>query len=210
VYYDDYPMNFAWINTAILNPADGLRFDEDLLDQSAAVLWTWESDRECVVMGNSSRPDRDVRVYACEQAKIPILKRSSGGGAVMLGPGCLNYSLILPLASEPRWRDVRYSLVWVVDRMRRALDLPDVQCEGDCDLAIGGRKVSGNAQRRTRTAILHHGTLLYAFNAMRAQRFLKPPHREPEYRRGRSHVEFLGNLPLKADEIRQRLVAVWC
>jgi lipoate-protein ligase A len=59
-------------------------------------------------------------------------------------------------------------------------------------------------------AILHHGTLLYNFEASRAERFLKPPQREPRYRAGRGHTEFLGNLPLTAGQIRERLREGWC
>jgi lipoate-protein ligase A len=105
---------------------------------------------------------------------------------------------------------VRYSLKWSMDRMRRALALPRLRHEGDSDLAIEKRKVSGNAQRRTRSAILHHGTLLYDFDAARAEQLLKPPQREPRYRRGRLDRDFLGNLPLTAKEIRRRLLAAWC
>jgi lipoate---protein ligase len=210
VYYDLYLMDFAWINTATNDPIENLRLDEELLDQGAAVLRTWESGLDCVVIGHAGRPERDVHVEACARENIPILRRSSGGGAVLLGPGCLNYSLILPLAWQPKWRDVRYSLAWAMGRMRGALALPELRCVGDCDLAIGSRKVSGNAQRRTQHAILHHGTLLYDFDAARSERFLKPPQREPAYRGGRSHTDFLGNLPLTAVEIRRRLVAAWC
>jgi lipoate---protein ligase len=203
-------MDFAWINTAANDPIGNLRLDEELLDQGAAVLRTWESGLDCVVIGHTGRPERDVHVEACARENVPILRRSSGGGAVLLGPGCLNYSLILPLAWQPKLRDVRYSLAWAMGRMRAALALPELRCVGDCDLAIGSRKVSGNAQRRTQHAILHHGTLLYDFDAARAERFLKPPQREPAYRGGRSHADFLGNLPLTAVEIRRRLVAAWC
>jgi lipoate-protein ligase A len=75
---------------------------------------------------------------------------------------------------------------------------------------LNDRKVSGNAQRRTQSAILHHGTILYDFDPARAERVLKPPHREPRYRAGRSHAEFLGNVPLSAGEIRGRLADTWC
>jgi lipoate-protein ligase A len=96
-----------------------------------------------------------------------------------------------------------------MDRMLHALALPQLQREGDSDLAIEQRKVSGNAQRRTQHAILHHGTLLYDFDAASSERFLKRPQRQPRYRAGRSHSDFLGNLPLSADEIRLRLLAAW-
>lgn len=193
-------IGLSWLDVTLDSPEENLRFDEQLLMAGDGVLRVWESERECVVLGRSGRAERD-----CLPGDIPILRRCSGGGAVLLGPGCLNYSLVLPLAWNPKWRDVRYSLEWVMDRIRLALGVPELRCAGTSDLALYGRKVSGNAQRRMRDAILHHGTLLYDFDAGRAERCLAPPVREPAYRGGRTHRDFLGNLPLTSGEIKARL-----
>ena len=203
-------ITFRWLDSPLGDPARQLRLDEELLVAGKAVMRVWETRRECVVLGLAGRPDRDVDLAACLKAAVPVLRRCSGGGAVLLGPGCLNYSLVLPLEWEPRWREVRYSLDWVMDRMRSALRVPGLHHQPECDLALHGRKVSGNAQRRTNHAILHHGTLLYDFDASRAERFLKPPPREPAYRAGRTHADFLANLPLTAAEIGNRLMQAWC
>ena len=198
------------IDVQFVDPADQLRFDEELLVEGSGVIRFWESSAECVVLGKSGRYERDVNLDACREASVPVLRRCSGGGAVLLGPGCLNYAIVLPLAWNSAWRDVPYSLHWVMNRMRRALDIGDLRVAGDCDLALKSRKVSGNAQRRTQSAILHHGTILYNFEAMRAEQFLRPPHRQPAWRGGRSHRDFLGNLPISVPEIRTRLVDAWC
>jgi lipoate---protein ligase len=198
------------VNAQLANPADHLRFDEELLATGSGVIRFWETDQECVVLGRSGRSERDVNLEECLADSIPVLQRSSGGGAILLGPGCLNYTLVLPLAWHSAWRDVRYSLHWTMDRILRALLIPGLRYEGDCDLALDARKVSGNAQRRTQSAILHHGTILYGFDASRAERFLRPPNRQPQYRAGRSHLDFLGNIPLDARQIRERLMDAWC
>jgi lipoate---protein ligase len=204
------PVTLSLIDVCFVDPSDNLRFDEQLLAAGAGVLRLWESAKECVVLGQSGRCERDVLLDACWAAEVPVLRRCSGGGAVLLGPGCLNYSLVLPLQWNSRWRDVRYSLRWAMERMRQALGLAGLRNEGDCDLVLNDRKVSGNAQRRTQSAILHHGTILYDFDSARAECFLKPPHRQPRYRAGRSHAEFLGNVPLSAGQIRNRLAEAWC
>ncbi len=204
------PVALSWLDIALGSPAENLRLDEELLAEGRGVLRIWETERECVVLGQSGKPERDVHLDACRNSGVPVLRRCSGGGAVLLGPGCLNYSLVLPLAWNPKWRDVRYSLEWAMTRMQRALAVPALRSVGTCDLALDQRKVSGNAQRRTHSSILHHGTLLYSFDATRPERFLGPPLSEPRYRAGRAHRDFLGNLPLTADEIKRRLASAWC
>ena len=203
-------LSLSWLDVTLAGQAENLRFDEELLAKGRGVMRVWETPAECVVLGHAGKPEREVYVEECKEAGIPVLRRCSGGGAVLLGPGCLNYTLVLPLQWDARLHDVRYSLRWVMSRMRRALAIPDLHEEGACDLALHQRKVSGSAQRRTRSAILHHGTLLYDFDSTRTEHFLKPPVREPRYRAGRGHRDFLGNLPLTADEIKRRLVKGWC
>src|SRR5215472_8073437 len=203
-------MRLSCLETPSISPAEQLCLDEELLKQGRPVLRLWEAAQECVVLGYAGKLERDVHMAACDRAGIPILRRCSGGGAVLLGPGCLNYSLVLPLEWEPKWREVRYCFEWIMNRMRLALGLAGLRHEAYSDLALNTRKISGNAQRRAQHAVLHHGTLLYDFDATRAERFLKPPAREPHYRAGRSHADFLGNLPLTSVEIRQRLMEAWC
>ena len=200
----------AWLDVTLASPFQNLHLDEELLAEGKAVLRVWESHDECIVLGHAGKIERDIHVDNCQRAGVPVLRRCSGGGAVLLGSGCLNYTLVLPLELDSGLHDVFYSLRWAMSRVRRALAIPELSEEGHCDLALHQRKVSGNAQRRTRHAILHHGTLLYDFDATRPEYFLKPPLREPRYRAGRSHRDFLGNLPLTADEIKTRLVNAWC
>ncbi|MFN7922402.1 MAG: hypothetical protein U0Q16_20025 [Bryobacteraceae bacterium] len=197
-------MVLTWVEESIADAAEQLRFDEELLAAGQGVARVWEIERECVVLGRGGIPERDVRGGA------EIFRRESGGGAVALAPGCLNYSLVIPFDAFPRCRDVSFSMRWILGRMVRALDVPGLACAGISDLALHGRKVSGNAQHRTRGAILHHGTLLYAFEGERAERLLADPVRAPEYRAGRGHEEFLTNLPLERGEIVRRLRKEWC
>jgi lipoate-protein ligase A len=81
--------------------------------------------------------------------------------------------------------------------------------EGTSDLALAGRKISGNAQHRKRTHLLHHGSLLYQFDAAPLARYLQAPPRQPEYRRGRSHADFVTNVPLTATALRQLIKEAW-
>jgi lipoate-protein ligase A len=81
----------------------------------------------------------------------------------------------------------------------RAAGRPVVR-RGSSDLAIDTsgelRKVSGNALRVRRQAVLYHGTLLDSFDLGLVSRVLRYPPREPEYRSGRDHGSFLANLGL--------------
>jgi lipoate---protein ligase len=168
-------------------------------------LRLWETPARVVVVGCSGVISNEVEREVCAADGVAVLRRDSGGGAVLLGPGCLSYSLLLSVEKRPRLRDVRLSYRLILGCLVRSLAVPGLEIRGVSDLAIEGRKVSGNAQRRGRHALLHHGTLLYQFESRWVERYLKQPSRQPDYRSGRRHADFLGNLPLSCDQIRTRL-----
>lgn len=76
---------------------------------SSECLRFWESPVECVVVGNSSRIEQEVLIEVCDQARIPVVRRVSGGGTVLLGPGCLNFAFVLSLELRPELLDIRKS-----------------------------------------------------------------------------------------------------
>jgi lipoate-protein ligase A len=195
--------------------AENLALDEALLLHAEAggpeVLRLWQWPTHAVVLGAGGRLADDVEEAACQADGVPIQRRSSGGGTVLLGPGCLLFSLILRFDRDPALSDLHASYRFILGRIQRALELlaGPITLQGTSDLALGERKFSGNAQQRKRTHLLHHGTLLCGFDFAPLQHYLKPPLRQPEYRRGRSHADFLTSLPGDAATIMQALRDVW-
>jgi lipoate-protein ligase A len=172
----------------------------------AEVRWRcWESPAPVVVIGRHGAPAADIFQERCSADRVPVLRRFSGGGAVVLGPGCVNFAVVFSLGSRPEFVDVEQSFAIILDAIASALDVPGLARADRADLAVAGRKVSGNAQRRGRRALIHHGTLLYDFDPQLAARYLREPGRQPAYRARRPHAEFIGNLPLGADTVRARL-----
>jgi len=122
-----------------------------------------------------------------------VLKRSTGGGAVLQTSGVLNYSLITPAPSR---LDPKGAFRPGTDLICAILDSFGVigTTEGTSDVAVDGRKISGNAQAWRWKALLVHGTLLVDFDYALAEKVLRYPPREPAYRQGRSHPKFMVTL----------------
>lgn len=184
------------------------RMYESVEAGDADALYTiWEAPRPAVVLGRSNRLDDWVDADRCREDGVDVLRRFSGGGAVVLAPGCLNYAVCLSLDTRPALADVAASFRAVHEPLIAALAVPRLMIAGVADLTWRGRKVSGNAQRRGRRAVLHHGTLLYGFDAGLAVRYLVEPPRQPAYRARRPHRSFMGNLPLSGEAVAARVAA---
>jgi len=173
------------------------------------ILRFWESPRPFIVLGRTSSLIEDVKLDQSGQDRIPVLRRSSGGGTVIQGPGCLNYVLVLSKSAHPELNDLHRSYNNILGRISRALSLTGLQVVfrpiSDLVVMPDEKKVSGNAQHRSRHYILHHGTLLYDFDLALLERYLRMPCAMPVYRRFRPHGEFVTNIPLTAEQIKQSI-----
>jgi lipoate-protein ligase A len=198
-------------------PAENVALDEALLDAAEAgeidgpVLRLWESVEPLVVIGRSSRVSEEVDLAACQAKNIKVIRRASGGAAVVVGPGCLMYSVVMPYAGREHLRLLDELHRDVLGALGRALQplAPDVEHVGTCDLAIGGRKFSGNAVRCKRDHFLYHGTLLYNFDLTLIETLLLTPPRQPEYRAKRRHADFMRNLAVSRSDLEKAMVAAW-
>lgn len=208
--------------------AENLACDEALLDWSEenggdGALRFWAPENYFVVVGYGNHVDVEVNRAACAADSIPVLRRCSGGGTVLQGPGCLNYSLILKIEEGGPLQNITAANRFIMERNRAAIQsvIPGsesiVEVRGHTDLTlvtrhaslVASKKFSGNAQRRKRHYLLFHGTFLLQFDLPLISRYLRMPSKQPDYRQDRSHQDFLTNIPASAEAIRQALCEAW-
>jgi len=206
-----------YLDLSFADPRRNLACDEALGDDceaadGGAVLRLWEPAGHSVVVGYSNRVMAEVKIAACEEKGIPILRRFSGGGAVLQGPGCLNYTLVLGNERPGSFGDVGQSYHRVLDKHRELiarLTSEPVEFQGTSDLAIAGRKFSGNSQHRKQRTTVFHGTFLLNLDLSLIEACLPMPSRQPAYRQGRAHESFLRNLRVDPARVKQALKEVW-
>jgi lipoate-protein ligase A len=201
------------LELTLTGAAENLALDEALLDAAEEgllvgdVLRLWESVQAMVVVGRSSRVRDEVNLENCQAANVPVLRRASGGAAIVTGRGCLMYSLVMSYAGRERLRlldEVHRHVLGIVAKGISTL-VDGVNHVGTSDLAIGGRKFSGNSVRCKRDHFLYHGTLLYDFDLPLISHLLSMPPRQPDYRGGRGHEAFVRNLSVDGAALRSAL-----
>ena len=213
-------------------PAANLALDEALLDACAegelptgGLLRIWESPQTMVVVGRASKLAQEVDLATCEQLNLPVLRRISGGMAIVAGPGCLMFAVVDRLSPQTGTNVDQlhhYAMRHLTASLQR-LGLSATHA-GTCDIAtLGGDtlnsaalgsdsqpcKVSGNSLRLGRNAFLYHGTFLYDFDLPLIERCLRPPPRSPDYRQGRPHQTFVANLPTSREPLIDSLINTW-
>ena len=210
-----------YLDLTLPTPAENVALDEALLDEAELneaafavareTLRLWEPAQTMVVVGRSSQVATEVNVDRCRAEGVPIFRRSSGGAAIVAGKGCLLYAVVLSYERRPHLRMLDQAHRFVLERNKAAIASlhAGIELRGTSDLAIAGRKFSGNSLRCKRGHLLYHGTLLVDFPLASVQTLLGTAPRQPEYRAGRSHSEFLTNLHVSTEQLRAALVAAW-
>lgn len=205
------------LDLTLPSPAENLACDEALLDAAEAgeigeCLRFWESPELFIVVGYANKVAAEVNATACEAHGFPILRRCSGGGTVVQGPGCVSYAIVLRIEETGPTRSISASNQFIMERNLTAMEalLNQAVCiQGHTDLTLEGLKFSGNSQRRRRQFLLFHGTFLLNFNLALIGELLPLPSVQPEYRQRRDHRQFLTNLNLPAERVKEALQTIW-
>jgi lipoate-protein ligase A len=140
-----------------------------------------------IVMGMLGNVDEDVA-----RKEIPILRRFSGGGTVVVDEDTVFFTLIveghdLQCAMTPV--DV---MAWTGQLLAPAF-IPQMLCVEAQDYVVEGLKVGGNAQSFSRGRVVHHTSFLWSWKEERMD-LLTIPKRQPHYRQGRGHGAFCNRL----------------
>ncbi len=158
-----------------------------------AILRLWWGGPPTVVLGRTETPERAADVAACRRLGVPVISRVTGGGAVLQTSGVLNYSLTAP--APPTYE---LGAVFALGAHLLAGTLATLgvsaSARGTSDVAVGNRKISGSAMARRWGGLLLHGTLLCDLDLELVEACLRHPPREPDYRQGRRHRDFLTSL----------------
>lgn len=167
-------------------------------------------DRVLVVIGKGSDPSLELHEETIRLDGVPVLRRSTGGCAVVLAPNMLVASLVLCATEQANSSDYFRAFNGVTIRSLESLGISDLVHAGISDIARKGRKIAGSAIYRNRRLVFYHAVINLAGGTSLMERYLKHPPRTPEYRANRTHEEFVTSLAaegfvIEAEDLRRKV-----
>jgi lipoate-protein ligase A len=143
-------------------------------DPALCEIWVHDITAAALVLG-STQDDSVVDLEACRRSGVEVVRRRSGGGAVLLRPGEVTWIDVIVPARMPGWAsDVHAPMVWLGRHLAAAIasvtGIGDLEVHdgplrstpwsklvcfdgiGAGEVLIDGRKLVGLSQRRTRDA----------------------------------------------------------
>jgi lipoate-protein ligase A len=151
------------VNDAFTNMAIDEAICDSVRDGSAMPtirFYRWKPS--AVSIGCFQGMMEEVNVDLCKKLGIDVIRRRTGGGAVYHDyNGEVTYSVIAPLDAFPKGIRESYMVIcgWVINGLSR-LGI-NAYFAPINDIAVDGKKISGNAQTRRDGILLQHGTVLY-------------------------------------------------
>ena len=117
------------LSLTLRSPAENLALDEALIENAEQtedhpeVLRLWEPTQNFVVIGRSSSYSGEVNHDYCKENNIPVFRRVTGGAAIVTGPGCLMYGVLLDYRRRPELKMLDQAHQFVMQQMAAALGL---------------------------------------------------------------------------------------
>jgi lipoate-protein ligase A len=178
--------------------AENMAWDEFLFDRAgrlrdSPVLRLYRFDPPAVTIGYHQAPDAVLDVDSLCRGGVDLVRRITGGRA-LLHEGELTYCVVTPSCGgifKDGWADAFVSISSAIVEALRSLGVdaglsggkhrsgvkglvpPCLASSGRYEITVRGRKVVGSAQRRTRHAILQHGSILLVPGSERITAYLK-------------------------------------
>ncbi|MDB5050251.1 MAG: putative lipoate-protein ligase [Fibrobacteres bacterium] len=218
-------------------PPESIPTGEQLLDRASRPYLAWVPAGKSIVLGNSQDAEKELNVENVRQDGVPVFKRMSGGGAVLLSPGCVCVGL--RFAKDPALSIHDYfaqgsAVISEVAAEKLGLELrlrgtSDLACLGPLGMSASlgeklaesagnsnspegtlERKVAGCALYMPRDFVLYLVSILVDPDFGDMEKYLAHPSKEPGYRGGRTHRDFLAGLgPLSGKPLQPADMAAW-
>ncbi|KAF0700591.1 Aste57867_8927 [Aphanomyces stellatus] len=179
---------------------DQLKLEEALfrVDRDNWFIWNERTQSTNIVMGISGKPAKLLDVDAVARDNIPIIKRFSGGGTVVVDDSTLFTTFIVNTNALPHVKPfpreiMEWSSTFYTPLFGSLTGTNEVFQLREDDYVFGDRKFGGNAQSIGKDRWLHHTSFLWDYQPSN-MRYLQNPTKQPKYRAQRDHTEFLCKL----------------
>ena len=159
------------------------------------VFEIWQPESIAVVLGSSQKPENELNLQQCREDGVPVLKRRGGGGAVVLMPGivCFTIAFLSDAGDSPYYFFTKINN-FIIAVLQEHFHVENLDLRGISDIAIGTIKILGCSIFKSRNLFHYQGSLLVNPDLAKIPHYLLHPSKEPDYRNGRSHLDFLTSL----------------
>lgn len=146
-------------NKGITDPMVNLAIEEYILENFGEkdTYLLFYINKPSIIIGRNQNTIEEINTDYVEEKGIKVVRRLSGGGAVYHDEQNLNFSFITKDDGES-FQNFEKFLKPII-KVLNEMGVP-AEAQGRNDMAVEGRKISGNAMFSTKGRMFSHGTLM--------------------------------------------------
>lgn len=168
--------------------------DAFLFREGTTGILVWQPEETVIVLGQSNSIETSLHTEAVSADGIRVTKRPSGGETVILTPATIAFTVARHFPVTVHFRDFFRMVNSVVIEGLGEMGVAELGSKGISDITIGNRKILGSSMRKVGNKLVYHAVLNIAEDPALFSKYLRHPRREPEYRAGRRHDEFVTSI----------------
>ncbi|PLX09973.1 MAG: hypothetical protein C0594_05555 [Marinilabiliales bacterium] len=163
-------------------------------DQANKNYSFWIPDKKYLILGQSNKPEDSLFEEKVNEDNLTVYKRPSGGEAVILTKNTLVISIVFTAENfENPGKYFSIANGFIMNALRK-LGISNIGQKGISDITIGNKKILGSSIYRRKDKIFYHAVLNVSESISQIAYYLKHPKKEPDYRKGRNHQEFVTSI----------------
>ncbi|MFD1850027.1 lipoate--protein ligase [Oceanobacillus bengalensis] len=146
-------------NKGITDPMVNLAIEEYILENFGEkdTYLLFYINKPSIIIGRNQNTIEEINTDYVDEKGIKVVRRLSGGGAVYHDEENLNFSFITKDDGESFQNFAKF--LQPIIKVLNKLGVP-AEVQGRNDVAVEGRKISGNAMFSTKGRMFSHGTLM--------------------------------------------------
>ena len=168
--------------------------DAFLFKGSTTGILVWQPQETVIVLGQSNSIETSLSTDTVAADGLRVTKRPSGGETVILTPATVAFTAARHFQVMIPFRDYFMMVNSAVIEGLAEMGVSGLGARGISDITIGNQKILGSSMRKVGDKLVYHAVLNIAEDPVLFSRYLLHPRREPDYRSGRSHHEFVTSL----------------
>ncbi len=177
-----------------------------LHSSSNQAVYIWNPDNIYIVLGRSNSSEESVNLDTAIKDGVTIIKRPTGGESVVLSPNMLVFSAKIYHKNSQKPIEVFNKINKHLITQLTNIGIKNLNSKGISDLSIGEKKILGSSMMLKDNIFFYHAVLNINEDPSIISKYLKHPKKEPDYRKGREHKQFVTSLKLAGYNIDKELI----
>lgn len=167
-------------------------------------FFLWVPDDKYLVLGRADKPEVSLKIDEVINDNIKVYKRPSGGGTVILTPNTLVLSVKVKVGNKLNVHKYFNQFNDVIINALSGLGVKNLYMKGISDISIGNKKILGSSIYKRKDTLFYHSVLNISESVDVISKYLKHPPKEPDYRKGRPHSDFVTSLHAEGYKLQDK------